>query len=104
MVKSLNKPHVIDSHVTTISMYLSKRHLHKLFVYKQIQLCVTTLLILKHKYRRFFFKVKLLVAFPAVFCSQHLANFKILKYIFPNNRLHCLKHDSIRVKRKKEGI
>lgn len=58
----------------------------------------------KTQIQKNFFKVKLLVAFPAVFCSQHLANFKILKYIFPNNRLHCLKHDSIRVKRKKEGI
>lgn len=63
----------------TISMYLSKPQLHKLLVYKQLQLCVTALLILKH---RGFFKVKLLVAFPAVFCSQHLVNFKILKYIF----------------------
>lgn len=54
MVKSLNKPHVIESHVTTISMYLSKCHLHKLFVYKQLQLCATTLFILKPKYGRFF--------------------------------------------------
>lgn len=100
MVKSLNKPHVIESHVTTISMYLSKCQLHKLLVYKQLQLCVTALLILKHKYRGFF-KEKLSVAFPAAFCLQHLVNFKIFKYTFPNTRLHCLKYDSIRVKRKK---
>lgn len=90
MVKSLNKPHVIESHVTTISMYLSKCRLHKLLVYKQLQLCVTALLILKHKYRGVFFKVKLLMAFRVVFCSQHLANFKIFKYFFPNMRLHYL--------------
>lgn len=100
MVKSLKNPHVIESHVTTISMYLSKCHLHKLLVYKQLQLCVTPQLILKHRVV-FFFKVRLLMPFPAVFCSQHLANFKTFKCIFPNTRLHCLKHNSIRIKSKK---
>lgn len=106
MVKSLNKPHVIESHVTTVSKYLLKCHLHKLLMYQQLHLYVSTLHILKHKYREVFLKkktLKLSVAYPALFYSQHLANSKIFKHIFPNTRLYCVKCDSIRVKMKKRG-
>lgn len=48
-------------------------------------------------------KVKLFEACPALFCSQHLANFKIFKCIFPNTTLHCVKRNSIRVRMKKRG-
>lgn len=102
MVKSLNKPHVIESHVMTVSKYLLKCHLHKLFVYKQLHSCYHSAHF-QTQIRIFFFKVKLSVACPALFCLQHQANFKIFKYIFPNTRLHCVKRDSIRVKKKKRG-
>jgi len=75
-------------------------------------LCVqTTTLVCYHSARfkthtetDFFSKqVKLFVACPALFCSQHPVNFKIFKRIFLNAKLHCVKHDSIRAKTKKRG-